>query len=132
MSEKPPIDSVLEALGADLPPLPESGYVKMRCFHHSEDNPSATVNKEKGTYKCFVCEGLSGDGYAIVMAVMGLDFIGSVKWVEENVGFERSTVSRKSDAKPRRSSLFVANRGAGTKRRDSGRVSTRRRRPRLR
>src|SRR5699024_12392072 len=88
MIEKPPIDSVLEALGADLPPLPESGYVKMRSFHHSEDNASATVNKEKGTYKCFVCEGLSGDGYAIGMAGTGLDFIGSVKWVEEHGGFE--------------------------------------------
>src|SRR5699024_590024 len=120
MSEKPPIDSVPEALGADRPPLPESGHLTTLCLHHSEDDASATVNKERGAYKCFVCEGLSGDGYAIVMAVMGLDFIGSVKWVEENVGFERETVSRGSDAKPLRSSLFVANRRPGAKRRDSG------------
>lgn len=132
MSEKPPIDSVLEALGADLPPLPESGYVKMRCFHHSEDNPSATVNKEKGTYKCFVCEGLSGDGYAIVMAVMGLDFIGSVKWVEENVGFERETVSRGPNVRPRRSSLFVADRRSRSNAGNNRGVHARRRRPRLR
>src|SRR5699024_10825362 len=98
---------------------------------HSEDNASATANLEKGTYRCFACN-ISGDGYALVMEVMGLDFPGSVEWVEENVGFERSTVSRKSNAKPRRSSLFVSDRGAGVHGRNDRRVSARRRRPRLR
>src|SRR5699024_8321995 len=89
-NEKPPIDSVLEALGAeDLPHLSPTGYTKIKCVIHSEDNASATVNLEKGTYRCFACN-ISGDGYALVMEVMGLDFPGSVEWVEENVGFERS------------------------------------------
>lgn len=128
MSEKPPIDVVLEALGAELPPLPETGYAKVKCFHHSEDNASATVNKEKGLYKCFVCSDISGDAYAVVMAVMGTDFVGAKSWIEETIGFVGHANEREPVRPERRTSLHISSRGAGADRRNPQRASTRRRR----
>ena len=125
---KPPIDVILEHYGADLPALPQTGYAKFCCVMHSEDNPSATVNLEKGTVRCFVCD-WSGDGYALIMQMEGCDFVSSVARAEEITGFCRDENEQKSTRRPElRTSLFISNRGTRSNKGNARGVSTRRRR----
>ena len=129
-NEKPPIFPVLEHYGLEATD-PVSGRAKVLCPFHDESRPSASVDVDKQRFRCFACD-IQGDAIDIIMQQEGLEYTGACEFLEAHFGIERSTVSRKSDARPLRSSLFVADRGKRVKRGDANRVSGRRRRPRLR
>lgn len=129
-TDKPPIWPVLEHYGLDANE-PAAGRVKVLCCFHDESRPSASVDVDKQRFTCFACD-MAGDAYAIVMEKEGLDFTGAAKFLEENFGIERKKISSGSGSRPRRSSLFVADRRSRSDAGNDRGVHARRRRPRLR
>lgn len=61
--DKPDLATVLEHYGAKVPV--KYGYASMKCVLHEDSHASATVNLDKQTYYCFVCQ-FSGDVYEVV------------------------------------------------------------------
>lgn len=47
------------------PPEPRTGWQKIYCPSHQEDNPSASLNVELNAVNCFAC-GFSGDVISII------------------------------------------------------------------
>lgn len=88
MQSKPSLSAVWIALGGDVVPK-EYGTTKTKCIlpGHPDRNASATVNEEKGTWKCYTC-GEYGDVYAIVMQVEGLAFPQAKRRAHEITGSE--------------------------------------------
>ena len=62
---------VLDELGVQY--RDRSGWQSIRCIDpgHDDRNASASLNLEKGRFKCHSC-GLSGDGYDMAMDLLGL------------------------------------------------------------
>lgn len=58
---------------------------KACCPFHQEKTPSFTVNTEKRLFHCFGCSA-NGDVFEYVMRKKGLDFVGALKLVANNVG----------------------------------------------
>lgn len=129
-NEKAPIFPILEFYGLDAID-PGGGRMKCICPFHDESRPSASVDLDKQRFRCFACQ-VQGDAIDIIMQQEGLDFIGAAKFLEENFGIERKKISSGSGSRPRRSSLFVANRGSRSDAGNDRGVHARRRRPRLR
>ena len=130
MSDKPPIWPVLERYGLDGVD-PEGGRVKVLCPFHDESRPSASVDTDRQRFRCFACD-IQGDAIDIIMLQESIDYPSAVEFLEENFGIERKKISSGSGARPRRSSLFVANRGSRSDAGNDRGVHARRRRPRLR
>lgn len=129
-NEKPPIFPVLEYYGLEDSD-PGGGRMKCICPFHDESRPSASVDVDKQRFRCFAC-GVQGDAIDIITIQEGLEYSSAVKFLEENFGFSSKALSPRPDARPLRSSLHVANRGAGTKRGNAGGTPVRRRRRGLR
>jgi hypothetical protein len=68
--------SFLEERGVQLPS--RQGWTKISCFNDAahprgDRNPSASVNLDKGRYRCFAC-GIEGDAYDLLQQLEGLTF----------------------------------------------------------
>lgn len=70
-----PMEQVLLYYGAEKVPH-RSGWAKMRCPFHEDQNPSASVNLERQRFKCYACN--------LSQALVGL-----IKWVE-GVGYSEA------------------------------------------
>ena len=64
-----PVAPTLESLGFD--PIPNRSGVKVKCFFHQEDRPSAVVYTYY--FKCFAC-GIQGDATRLLHDQGGLDW----------------------------------------------------------
>lgn len=53
------------------------------CFHDDGKKPSLALYEGTESYYCFTC-GAHGDTYTFIKERQGLDFIGAVKFAEEN------------------------------------------------
>lgn len=129
-NEKFPIWPVLEFYGLDALD-PGGGRVKVLCPFHDESRPSASVDVDRQRFRCFACD-IQGDAIDIIMQQEGLEYVSGSQRAEEITGIERKKISSGSGSKPRRSSLFVADRRSRSDTGNDRGVHARRRRPRLR
>ena len=75
LNEKPDITAVLEHYGANVPV--RMGWAKMKCPFHEDSHASSAVNLNENIFKCHGCQ-MKGDGYAIIMAKEGVEFLEAV------------------------------------------------------
>jgi len=66
---------------------------KARCPFHNERTPSFNVNPDRQMYYCFGC-GAGGDIVDFIQRIEGLDFVGSMKFLADQVGLEFETRSQ--------------------------------------
>ena len=62
-----------------------NSYVGL-CPFHNESTPSFSVNSKKQFYHCFGC-GVGGNVYSFIMAQENYDFIESLKYLADRVGY---------------------------------------------
>lgn len=75
LNEKPDITAILENYGATVPV--RMGWAKMKCPFHEDSHASSAVNLGENIFKCHGCQ-MKGDGYAIIMAKEGVEFLEAV------------------------------------------------------
>ena len=86
--------------------IPEyGGNRSILCALHGDTHQSGSVNIDAGLYNCFVCD-IAGDGYTIIMAQEGVDFVGAVRWLEANLDVVGGTVR----SGPRREGSYLPGR----------------------
>lgn len=72
----------------DLEPSAElprrGGWQAMRCPFHEDRVKSASLNQERGRFKCHAC-GVDGDAIDLVMAVEGKSFREAVDWCRKRI-----------------------------------------------
>lgn len=86
VSTKPPIHKLLEHYGSR--PIQEGFHWKpIPCPFHEDRMASASVNTEKGLFKCFAGCDFSGDAYDLVIwKGDASDFLGAAAFIEETLG----------------------------------------------
>ena len=77
--------NLADLIGRDLKLTGGPNEFKGLCRFHSEKTPSLTVNVGKQLFHCFGC-GASGDAIEYVMLTKGLDFMGALKLLANEVG----------------------------------------------
>ena len=83
IDRKPNIIKVFEHLYPSTPLKRSSRALMSLCPLHGENNPSFAMYEETNTYYCFSCEE-TGDSFALIMEVEGLDFKGALEYAEAN------------------------------------------------
>jgi DNA primase len=56
-----------------------------RCKWHDDRKPSLTVNPQRGTWKCWVCD-IGGDAFSFVMKAEGCDFKEALQMLADRAG----------------------------------------------
>ena len=110
--EKISIEQVLEHYGADRVPTSHR-WRAMKCPLHEDSLASASVNVEKGMFKCFACD-IYGDGLDIIQKQEGFDFAESVAFAERVFGASVGNVLSGPRARTRRKGLSDPNPGTVT------------------
>lgn len=106
MPEANPIAAILEYSGADLHRVRERGWHPVKCPYHDDRQASASVNLEKGAFRCHGC-GVKGTAVALVMNQEGLNFQDAVRRTEEISGTSLGDVRKSApNEKPRRVSRW--------------------------
>ena len=76
---------IVDVIGAQLEIRPQGRNFVARCPWHDDRRPSMTVNQERQSWKCWVCD-IGGDVFSFVMRRDGLDFFGALKQLAEQAG----------------------------------------------
>lgn len=63
-------------------PGPRAGKAQVACPVHDEDNPSCSIDYERGLWTCFAC-GQGGDAMTLVMARESVAFPEAVRLLVE-------------------------------------------------
>ncbi|MDO5554848.1 MAG: DNA primase [Planctomycetia bacterium] len=58
-----------------------------RCPWHDDRRPSLTVNPDRQTFKCWVCD-IGGDVFSFIMQMEGVDFRGALKILADHAGID--------------------------------------------
>lgn len=66
---------------------------KALCPFHDDHDPSMSINPERQTYRCWVCDA-AGDVFSYVMKLEGLDFKQTLNQLAERAGLELPQASR--------------------------------------
>lgn len=90
---------ILDVVGAGLELRPQGRNFVARCPWHNDRRPSMTVNPERGTWKCWVCD-IGGDVFSFVMQRDGVDFPTAVRQLAEQAGIVVDEISRGPQTKP--------------------------------
>lgn len=102
---------IVDVVGAGLELRPQGRNFVARCPWHNDRRPSMTVNPERGTWKCWVCD-IGGDVFSFVMQRDGVDFPTAVRQLAEQAGIEVDEMRRGPQTKPGqpddRETLFAA------------------------
>lgn len=107
MEDLIPIEPTLIELGSEDVPM-GSGWVKMRCFGHQDNHPSATVNHDKGAFTCFSC-GRKGDAVKLLMSEQNLTYGEAFRKARYLAGLPETT--RTAPTPKRRASTLLMPRG---------------------
>lgn len=78
---------IVDVIGRDLELRPQGRNFVARCPFHNDTKPSMTVNAERQSWKCWVCD-IGGDVFSFVMQREGLDFPAALRLLAERAGIE--------------------------------------------
>tara|TARA_R110002073_G_scaffold56905_12_gene144782 strand:- start:18040 stop:20199 length:2160 start_codon:yes stop_codon:yes gene_type:complete len=102
---------IVDVVGQTLELHPAGRNMVARCPWHNDRRPSLTINPERQTWKCWVCD-IGGDIFSYVMQRDGLDFPSALRVLAEQAGIPidelrggKKTVFGSPDDRP---TLFAA------------------------
>lgn len=78
---------IVDVIGRDLELRPQGRQFVARCPFHPDKRPSMTVNQERQSWKCWVCD-IGGDVFSFVMQREGLEFPEALRMLAERAGIE--------------------------------------------
>ncbi|WP_149499886.1 DNA primase [Roseiconus lacunae] len=78
---------IVDVIGASLTLSPKGRMLAAHCPWHDDRSPSLTVNKERQTWKCWVCD-IGGDVFSYVMKREGVDFVTALRMLADEAGIE--------------------------------------------
>ncbi|KAA5538563.1 DNA primase [Roseiconus nitratireducens] len=78
---------LVDVIGASLTVVPKGRLLAARCPWHDDRSPSLTINRERQTWKCWVCD-IGGDVFSFVMRRDGVDFPTALRMLAEQAGIE--------------------------------------------
>ena len=78
---------IVDVIGASLTLSPKGRMLAAQCPWHDDRSPSLTVNKERQTWKCWVCD-IGGDVFSFVMKRDGVDFLTALRMLADHAGIE--------------------------------------------
>lgn len=78
---------IVDVIGRDLELRPQGRHFVARCPFHSDKRPSMSVNQERQSWKCWVCD-IGGDVFSFVMQREGLEFPEALRMLAERAGIE--------------------------------------------
>ncbi|OYP35528.1 DNA primase [Rhodopirellula sp. MGV] len=81
---------IVDVIGASLTLAPKGRMLAARCPWHDDRSPSLSVNKERQTWKCWVCD-IGGDVFSFVMKREGVDFVTALRMLADQAGIEYQT-----------------------------------------
>jgi DNA primase len=87
---------LVDVIGASLTLVPKGRALAARCPWHDDRSPSLTVDRERQTWKCWVCD-IGGDVFSYVMKRDGVDFVTALRMLADQAGIEYQ-VGRKAEA----------------------------------
>ncbi len=76
---------IVDLIGASLELRRQGRGFAGLCPFHNDSKPSLTVNPERQSWRCFVCD-LGGDVFSYVMKREGVDFRGALEMLAERAG----------------------------------------------
>lgn len=90
---------IVDVVGRDLELRPQGRNFVARCPFHNDTRPSMTVNPERQTWKCWVCD-IGGDIFSFLMRREGVDFPGALRMLAEQAGIAIEEFSRGKQTQP--------------------------------
>lgn len=90
---------IVDVIGRDLELRPQGRNLVTRCPFHNDTKPSMTVNPERQSWKCWVCD-IGGDVFSFVMQREGLDFPAALRLLAERAGIELPEFHRGPKTQP--------------------------------
>ena len=87
---------IVDVVSATLTVVPKGRVLAAHCPWHDDRSPSLTINQERQSWKCWVCD-IGGDVFSFVMKRDGVDFVTALKTLAEQAGIE---FQRGPQAKP--------------------------------
>lgn len=84
---------IIDVVGRDLELRPQGRHYVARCPFHNDKRPSMTVNQERQTWKCWVCD-VGGDIFSFVMQREGVDFPTALKILADTAGIRYEDFAR--------------------------------------
>ena len=78
---------IVDVIGGSLTLVPKGRMLAARCPWHDDRSPSLTVNRERQTWKCWVCD-IGGDIFSFVMKRDGVDFPTAMKLLADQAGIQ--------------------------------------------
>ncbi|WP_407652645.1 DNA primase [Aporhodopirellula aestuarii] len=90
---------IVDVIGRDLELRPQGRNFVARCPFHNDTKPSMTVNQERQSWKCWVCD-IGGDVFSFVMQREGVDFPGALRMLAERAGIELPEYRKGPKTKP--------------------------------
>lgn len=80
---------LVDVMGASLTLVPKGRMLAALCPWHDDRSPSLTVNSDRQTWKCWVCD-IGGDVFSYVMQRDGVDFVTALRLLADQAGIEYS------------------------------------------
>lgn len=90
---------IVDVIGRDLELRPQGRNFVARCPFHNDTRPSMTVNQERQSWKCWVCD-IGGDVFSFVMQREGIDFPTALRMLAEAAGIELPQQRQGRQSKP--------------------------------
>ncbi len=90
---------IVDVIGSQLELRPQGRNFVARCPWHNDRRPSMTVNQERQTWKCWVCD-VGGDIFSFVMQRDGIDFPTALRQLAEQAGIPIEEVRRGKPVQP--------------------------------
>jgi DNA primase len=90
---------IVDVIGSQLELRPQGRNFVARCPWHNDRRPSMTVNQERQTWKCWVCD-IGGDIFSYVMQRDGLDFPTALRQLAEQAGIPIEETRRGKASQP--------------------------------
>ncbi|MEO1614515.1 MAG: DNA primase [Planctomycetota bacterium] len=78
---------LVDVIGGSLTLVPKGRMLAAQCPWHDDRSPSLTVNRERQTWKCWVCD-IGGDVFSFVMRRDGVDFVTALRLLADHAGIE--------------------------------------------
>ncbi len=98
---------IVELVGGYLDLRREGRQYKALCPWHDDSRPSLTVNPERQTYRCWVCD-LGGDCFNFVMRIEGIEFPAALRMLADRAGITLQQTPGAAQARDEKSKLFAA------------------------
>ncbi|WP_047814074.1 DNA primase [Rhodopirellula islandica] len=90
---------IVDVIGHDLELRPQGRHFVARCPFHNDSRPSMTINQERQSWKCWVCD-IGGDVFSFIMQREGVDFPTALRSLAERAGIEIPEFNRGPKTQP--------------------------------